>query len=61
MVPHSTPKRLTAAGSMLAGEGCRDGVEIILGAEAEDLQLQPNSDTAQPRKTQGHMTLMTPL
>lgn len=34
MAQHSTPKRLTAAGSILAGEGCRDGMEINLGAEA---------------------------
>lgn len=27
----STPKRLTAAGCILAGKACRDGMEIILG------------------------------
>jgi len=57
----STPKRLPAAGSVLAGEGCRERMEIILGPGTEDLQLQPNIDTARPRKAQGHMKLTAHL
>lgn len=36
----STPRRLTGAGSVWVGKGCRDRMEMILGAGAEDPQLQ---------------------